>query len=125
MSEPTIDELVKGHAEATFRLESLRRCLKNSDAIIAGLREELDAALDVVVSLGGEVRLPEIEAAAELRRDAERYRWIRTSGATINRTMRPGEKRESVEVDAGTWTRRATLDAAIDAAMAGTQGEPA
>lgn len=52
-----------------------------------------------------------------LRRDAERYRWLRNSGATIHRTLRPGEERERVEVDAGAWTRRATLDEAVDAAM--------
>lgn len=52
-----------------------------------------------------------------LRRDAERYRWLRNTGATIHRTMRPGEAIEHVEVDAGAWTRRATLDDAVDAAM--------
>ena len=54
-----------------------------------------------------------------LRKDAKRYRWLRDSGATISRTTRPGEERESVEVDAGAWARRATLDDAVDAAMAG------
>lgn len=57
------------------------------------------------------------DSPGALRRDAERYRWLRNSGATIRRTLRPGEERERVEVDAGAWIRRATLDEAVDAAM--------
>jgi hypothetical protein len=41
------------------------------------MRTALDAALDVVIDLGGEVREPEMDDARRLRKDAERYRWLR------------------------------------------------
>jgi hypothetical protein len=60
-----------------------------------------------------------LEAIAALRRDAERYRWLRDAHPATE------------EVIAVAWgdparnMRHEDLDAAIDAAMAGTQGEPA
>lgn len=40
------------------------------------LRQKLDAALDVILDLGGEVRVPEMEEAKQRRKDSERLDWI-------------------------------------------------
>ena len=45
-------------------------------AEIDRLRDELDAALEVVCDLGGEVRLPEIEAARAKRIENDRLRAV-------------------------------------------------
>lgn len=63
---------VADHAAASSRIAEL-------EAQNAELRAHLDAALDVVVDLGGEVRLPEIEEAKRLRaRLAELEAQVRT-----------------------------------------------
>ena len=46
------------------------------EAEIERLRDELDAALEVVCDLGGEVRLPEIEAARARRIENDRLRAV-------------------------------------------------
>lgn len=56
-------------------------------------------------------------AIQEALRDAERFRWLLATCATVDYTKRPGEKLAHVEIRGTRWTRRASLDAAIDAAM--------
>lgn len=80
-------------------------------------------AADRIESDASEIERLRAELDA-LRADAERYRWLQNTGATIHRTVRPGENREHVEVDAGAWTRRATLDEVVDAAMATESSQP-
>lgn len=72
------------------------------------MRTALDAALDVVIDLGGEVREPEMDDARRLRRDAERYRWLR------NRLPGSAYRIAGVIYSEG----GAGVDAAVDAAMA-------
>lgn len=53
-----------------------------------------------------------------LRKDAERYRWLRDNCLSLTYTTRPGEETASAEVETPSfWIRRKTLDAVTDAAM--------
>lgn len=58
------------------------------------------------------------ESHEAMRRDAERYRWLRDGGVTVLRTKRRGEKSEHIELHSPeVWARRATLDEVVDVAM--------
>ena len=72
---------------------------------------------ECVAELGNENWRQRDEIAA-LRKDAERYRWLRDNRAAVAYDQRRCETRPRVELDADTWIRRGTLDEAVDAIMA-------
>ncbi len=62
-------------------------------------------------------RITELEAEnTELRKDAERYRWLRKEHERVDPICRLSWKRNN-ERNSGEWVNTAQLDAAIDAAM--------
>ena len=106
------------HATAAKRITEL-------EAKVRELQQKLDAALDVVVDLGGEVRLPEIEEAKKRRADAERYQWLRDN---TDSNWAICEWSHDAYTDASYYrdSRAAhVVDAAIDQARAALQKEGA
>lgn len=141
LSRDAMHDLIRRHGttyDACRAVETAASArIAQLDARITELRAHLDAALDAVIDLGGEVRLPEIEDAKRLRADARRYQWLLEWLQCNSLLCVQWCKPNAVSAVGNYWVLRSpymvdgngcagygkTEDDAIDSAIAGADGE--